>query len=357
MEWLRNSWYCAMFGDALPRGGVDKRTLLDEAIVLWRGQDGIVHAMEDRCPHRYAPLSMGRQVGANRIRCNYHGLEFDGTGRCVHNPHGRGELPAAAPLKVYSVHEYCGTIWLWMGTGAPDSTTLPDMWLFEPNSALRQSPRTWLALDVPFELMIDNLMDLSHAALLHENILGNEESISAETTFEQDDDKVSAYRMMRDIPAPEFFDLIYMADGRRIDMWHDASWLAPANVVLDVGCTDVGSGRDQGTSVLALHILTPVTQSSCMYHIVSAQRNRPARDEQDEGRIQARLAELRQIAFAGQDGPMVAAQYQVIQRAGEFRPSLLPGIDQAAAQWRRRHHKLIMAERSAAEDVPVAVRQ
>ena len=61
--------------------------------------NGEVAALEDRCAHRFAPLSMGEVIGGNRIQCPYHGLEYDKTGECVHNPHGNKNIPSRAQSK------------------------------------------------------------------------------------------------------------------------------------------------------------------------------------------------------------------------------------------------------------------
>jgi vanillate O-demethylase monooxygenase subunit len=345
--WIYNQWYCAMYSELLPAGAVEARVVLEESIVLWRGQDGAVHAIEDRCPHRWAPLSIGKQVGVDRIRCKYHGLEFDGTGHCVHNPHGKGRIPESETLRRYQVHEYCGIIWLWMGWEEPDLALLPDLSNYLPGSPHHVSKPGWIAVDVPFELMIDNVLDLSHVALVHEGILGNEESLIAETSFEQrGKDGVFAHRFTRDIRAPEYFDLIYKADGRRLDIWNDASWKAPSHLMLEVGCTNVGGNRSDGTAILAHHVLTPVTKTSCMYHYLGAQWNPPQRSAERNAAVEKRLAELRKLAFSEQDGPIIAAQFKVIQRIGEFRPLPLPGIDQAAVMWRRLYDRILKEEQA-----------
>jgi phenylpropionate dioxygenase-like ring-hydroxylating dioxygenase large terminal subunit len=345
--WLKNAWYCALYADELPVGAVAGRVICNEPIVLWRGQDDVLHSIEDRCPHRYAPLSMGAQAGRDRIRCGYHGLEFDGSGVCVHNPHGKGQIPRTAALKAYPVHEYCGMIWVWMGLRDPDLALLPDLSPFLPTSPLQQGGRGSLKMDVPFELVVDNVMDLSHAALLHEGILGNDQSIAADTEVGEVDGRVYATRWMPDIDPPEYLDLIWKGDGANIDMWHDVSWSAPANLLLDVGATSPGSTKEQGTRVYAQHIVTPVTDTSCMYFFMSARRNPPVRSAEDDARIQQRLFELRRMAFAEQDAPMIRAQYEVILRQGEYRPILLPGIDKAVVIWRRRFEKMLREEQAS----------
>src|SRR5262245_13234987 len=85
---LRNAWYGAAWGDDLAEGQLIGRTILQEPVVLYRKSDGHVAALEDRCPHRFAPLHMGKVVGGDRVQCPYHGLEFNSAGAYVLNPHG-----------------------------------------------------------------------------------------------------------------------------------------------------------------------------------------------------------------------------------------------------------------------------
>ena len=73
---LRNSWYVAAWNHELIDGTKLARTILERPIVLYRGASGKVVALDDRCCHRAAPLSMGRIEGDD-IRCMYHGMKFD----------------------------------------------------------------------------------------------------------------------------------------------------------------------------------------------------------------------------------------------------------------------------------------
>src|ERR1700676_2741815 len=77
-SYVRNAWYVAVWSDGLLDGQLIARTIMNEPIVLYRKADGGVAAIEDRCAHRFAPLSMGKIVGGDRIQCPYHGLQFDG---------------------------------------------------------------------------------------------------------------------------------------------------------------------------------------------------------------------------------------------------------------------------------------
>ena len=333
--WLQNMWYCCAYKDDLPAGGVLARTVCNECLVLWRGRDEIVHALEDRCAHRYAPLSMGDQVHTDRIRCKYHGLEFNSEGICVRNPHGAGMIPKSAALRSFPTHEYAGLIWVWLGWEAPDTSLLPDLSVFLPDSSFQQGGRGSLTMGVPYELVVDNVMDLSHAALLHDGLLGNDQSIKAQTESGKNGRKIFAKRWMPGIDPPEYLDLIYKGDGKPIDMWHDVEWQAGANLLLDVGATSPGLTKEQGTGVYAQHIVTPISDASCTYFFMSARRNPPKRHAEEDAKIQARLLEIRKIAFAEQDAPIIRGQYEAILRKGSYRPYALPGIDAAAVMWRR----------------------
>ena len=74
---LRNCWYAAARADEVTPDAPFARTMLGEPIVLFRRMDGAIAALEDRCPHRKAPLSLGRRWDG-KIQCNYHGARFNG---------------------------------------------------------------------------------------------------------------------------------------------------------------------------------------------------------------------------------------------------------------------------------------
>jgi vanillate O-demethylase monooxygenase subunit len=61
MKLLKNTWYAAAWSRDVGSGFVT-RDLLGEPVLLYRKHDGSPVAMIDRCPHRFAPLSMGKRV-------------------------------------------------------------------------------------------------------------------------------------------------------------------------------------------------------------------------------------------------------------------------------------------------------
>ena len=91
---VRNQWYIAAFRrdvSTIPT----RRVMLGEPVVLYRTPNGAAVALEDRCVHREAPLSMGTVLPSGALQCLYHGMQFDQAGVCVHIPE-QSSIPARA---------------------------------------------------------------------------------------------------------------------------------------------------------------------------------------------------------------------------------------------------------------------
>ena len=171
---VRNAWYVAAWSDAVEAGQPQAANVLGEPIVLWRTDAGKLVAFEDRCAHRLAPLSFGRCEGA-KLRCMYHGMLFDETGRCVEIP-GQDLIPPQAKVRAYPAVERHAWCWVWMGDPAlADEALIPDVWPLDPESG-------WLLgtgiLDYQAEarLICDNLIDLSHLSYVHPATFGTTEA-------------------------------------------------------------------------------------------------------------------------------------------------------------------------------------
>src|SRR5215471_7455909 len=102
---VKNAWYCAGWDYHVShsKDALLSRRMAGESIVLYRKSDGRVLALEDRCPHRQAPLSMGRKEG-DSLRCMYHGLKFAPSGKCIEVP-GSNHIPERACVRVLPVLE------------------------------------------------------------------------------------------------------------------------------------------------------------------------------------------------------------------------------------------------------------
>ena len=120
---LRNCWYVAGWGHEFGRE-LKAQKLLGENIVFYRKEDGSPVALENACPHRKLPLSMGSLEG-DQVICGYHGLTFDCTGKCTDSPTQRGMTPRRAVVKSYPVVERYRLLWIWMGD--PELANADDM--------------------------------------------------------------------------------------------------------------------------------------------------------------------------------------------------------------------------------------
>lgn len=82
------------------------RRVLEQDLVVYRTQGGWVVALEDVCPHRLAPLSLGT-LKDDTVECGYHGLRFDCSGQCVEAP-GMLRPPTGAAVRSYPTEESMG---------------------------------------------------------------------------------------------------------------------------------------------------------------------------------------------------------------------------------------------------------
>ncbi|MEM7795800.1 MAG: aromatic ring-hydroxylating dioxygenase subunit alpha [Cyanobacteria bacterium P01_C01_bin.118] len=158
-----NHWYVVAQSNELtnqPLGVV----LWQQQIVLYRDSQGIVQALEDRCPHRQVRLSHG-QVQGNQLECVYHGWQFNGAGACVDVPYlsAKQKLPNCR-LRAYPVQEQDGFIWLFPGN-AELAENVPLLGLPEWDHINYIASYTTIDTQSHFSFLIENLMDMYHGRL------------------------------------------------------------------------------------------------------------------------------------------------------------------------------------------------
>jgi len=168
---LRNYWYPALLSDELKHNKVKAVQMLGDSIVLFRGADGEIGALENRCPHRSVLLSLGQcnvwEIGT--LTCRYHGATFNAKGECVaflsDGANSRACGQERYQVRSYPAYERNGVIYLWMGDGEPEdimtnlprSETLNEGYAFALNSVV---PYSYLNL-------VDNATDMTHVGCLH----------------------------------------------------------------------------------------------------------------------------------------------------------------------------------------------
>ena len=137
---LRNAWYIAAWADELGAEPLARR-ICGEPLVLFRDKGNRAAGLADRCCHRAAPLHMGSIVEAG-LQCGYHGLIFDGSGRCVAIP-GQSRIPDDARVRSYPVVEKDQLVWVWMGEAAKaDPASIIDFPFHNDKASIRSKAIT-----------------------------------------------------------------------------------------------------------------------------------------------------------------------------------------------------------------------
>src|SRR5262245_56477101 len=151
------------YGRSVLRGTVVDVTFWSRSIALYRGDDGVLRAIENRCAHRQLKLSLGTVTGC-RLTCMYHGWAYDETGRLVDIPHELfGRPMPRLGVTSYPVQVRYGLVWLFPGHRALAGVhSVPDV--AELEGAAR--PRH-VILDVVWRahhsVVIEHLSDGAHA--------------------------------------------------------------------------------------------------------------------------------------------------------------------------------------------------
>jgi phenylpropionate dioxygenase-like ring-hydroxylating dioxygenase large terminal subunit len=353
VNYATNLWYAALWAEDLAIGALESRTICEQPIVFFRGSQGEPVALEDRCAHRFVPLSMGQLCdGAASVECPYHGLRFGTDGSCVLNPHGSGRIPATLAVRSYPVAERHTMLWIWMGSDVPDQNLIPDFSYLDPGAPGVLSKRDWLEMDVDYQLVIDNLLDLSHASFLHRGVLGDPSTLDCDIAIDSTESSVTVTRTRASIAPSKLFDLMFRNDGGAVDSWSIMRWDAPSCLRHEAGICPPGAGRDEGITVIGTHLVTPSSKGKCTYHVAAVRLGSSAGS--DDAEISAQLSALRRYAFDEQDRPILEAQQRAYDLAGgldSLRPVML-SIDAAPLRARRVMAKIVAGEiHEVTEDV------
>ncbi|HYC45630.1 MAG TPA: aromatic ring-hydroxylating dioxygenase subunit alpha [Burkholderiales bacterium] len=274
---IRNSWYVAAWSEDVKHGQLFARTIVGEPLVFLRTKSGEVAAMDDRCPHRRMPLSLGRIMEDDRLVCGYHGLAFDPRGVCVNVPGQPESATRGICVRSYPVVERYGLIWIWMGAAeqADPAAIVECRPLEQPGW---HQTRLYRHTKANYLLLNDNLADLLHVAYLHtQSGIGNEHMGPAKTELELTDRGYHFARETNDIPSPPIYANLSNAK-KNVDRWHIVDYIAPSIFLVHTGVAEVGTGgaKSQLTygagrwTFYALSFITPETENTTHYFKVLA---------------------------------------------------------------------------------------
>lgn len=268
-EYLLNCWYVAAWAHELIDGRLMARTILDQPVLLYKGDSGAVVALDDRCCHRGARLSSGRLEG-DCVRCMYHGLKFDGTGACVQIP-GQDVIPKGLGVRRYPVLERDQLVWIWMGQAEQaDPALIVDFpYLREPG--WRGVP-DYLHYDANYLLIVDNLSDFAHLAFVHAKTLGGSEEYAFKTKPVEVERLPRGFRVKRwhmNADPPPFHRKVVRSSAK-IDRWNVGNMHVPGVFFLESGFAPAGSGAERGDISLArqyrnCQFFTPETRRSAHF--------------------------------------------------------------------------------------------
>jgi vanillate O-demethylase monooxygenase subunit len=334
---LRNCWYVIAWDHEVPADGLLARSVLNEPIIVFRRADGGFAALEDRCCHRHAPLSKGRYEG-DGVRCGYHGLKFDGDGRCVDAP-GLDRIPPQARVKTYPVAVRNKWVFVWMGDPAQaEARLLPDS--FSNDHPDWRNRPGYLHYDTPYLLICDNLLDFSHLSYVHEQTLGGSTEIArARPEIETLERGVRVSRRVPDVPPPPYYAKIRRFAGN-VDRWFVYDFLFPGTLPMSSGGKPAGQPEPDPANSVLLHscqTLTPETDGTTHYFFQQSHRADAGDASVTEGIYQSLVT-----AF-NEDRDMITAQYAAIRR--DPGAAMLPlAIDAALVRYRRLLEEAIAAE-------------
>lgn len=334
---LRNVWYVAAMSGEISDQPLSRR-ICDTPVALYRTAAGRLGALADRCPHRFVPLSMGC-VRGEALTCGYHGLAFAADGACVENPQGAVTRSLAIPA--FQVQERHGLVWIWMGDPAlaPDSP-LPDFSILDDPAVRPQWG--YIHSKAHFELMTDNIMDLSHVEFLHAGTLGTESIRDAATSSAVTGRTVMSYRTVTNEILTPFLDRSFETGGRPVTRTLSVRWDPPGLMLLTVSVDPAGPEKAL-RETFNMHFMTPETAITSHYFWAGTRRYGPDDPERDQ-LFRAGL----ENAFITEDKPMIEAQQRSIGTAAllDLKPALFKG-DAAAIQARRILDEMRVAEAGA----------
>ena len=264
----RNQWYIGAFSHEVGRTPME-RTLLGEPVVFYRTQAGTPIAVAGRCPHRRFPMVRAEVVG-DALQCGYHGWTFDCSGACTRIPSQEQYVPAGFHLRTYPVVEKWQWLWIWMGDpAAADVSLIPD------HELLHLENSEWLAsiggvepLAGRFQLMNENVLDLTHVTFVHAATIGTAGIAAAPIEVEDRGRYLHSQRTVAE-PNPTPFHTRVLGLAGPAERVLSTDFYPPAFLSSGSSFYTSGEGAVPGGRLLGefrvFHIATPETPTTSHY--------------------------------------------------------------------------------------------
>jgi len=263
----KNGWYVAAFCEEIGEKLLS-RWILNQPVVLYRKADGTAVAVEGRCPHRNFPLGESKRVG-DGIQCGYHGITFGADGKCTFVPSQKA-VPGVLSIKAYPLVERGMWAWIWPGDpDKADESRIPTMEEigYTPGPDFHAKPFYTHHVNGRYQLLNDNLLDLTHLGYLHSGSIGTADDAATPEVRDQNERRLSSRRIMKDTPVTPAIRERWGYDGP-LDRVSGMDFFYPG-FHAGIGDSRVAEGQpDAGrplTCSRVWHAVTPATRTTTNY--------------------------------------------------------------------------------------------
>lgn len=330
-----NCWWVAAFSAEVGRELLG-RWLLDTPVLLYRTSRGEAVAMENRCPHRGAPLSLGC-LQEDEVQCGYHGFRFDSGGASTYVPSMKAPL-AAARVRAFPVIEQPPYVWIYLGDpGAIDETPPPPVldWAEDEAFALRHGR---MDIRANYMLLKENVLDLTHFGYVHAKSFRITDWTDP-PSFRTDGEITSYRQEFRRSPLPlPFAEPLGLPVGTPYDRDNYGSFVSPALQKAAVDLKDPDTGAITGRFRVA-HATTPIDQGRMHYFWLLGRDHATSSEQMDA------LKALTEMGFAEDEAMIEAIQTMSdADSRGAPAPEISVKMDTAGIQARRIIQRWMMRE-------------
>ena len=341
---VRNGWYVAAFANQVGRELVS-RTILGQPVVVFRKEDGEAVAVGGRCPHRHFPLGQGCLKG-DTVVCGYHGIAFGADGQCVDIP-SQDFTPRTYRIPTFPLVEHGMWLFIWMGDPArADRSMLPGLEeIGFVGEGVVARPFYFHEVVCRYQLLNDNLLDLTHLAFLHGTSIGTLENASTPEEISHRPGFLSSRRHSKNAPSPPVSEELGRSYTGPIDRTTGMDFYLPG-FHAGIGDARYPDGHERAGDILianrVYHAVTPSTPGSCYYFFGMSSTN-----EADLDQLEPYLAKvLDEDIFASVEIE------KMIRLVGENVPELMIKSDTNAVLARRMLQA--MMDEEAADAAPPA---
>jgi phenylpropionate dioxygenase-like ring-hydroxylating dioxygenase large terminal subunit len=296
-----NCWWVAAFSDEI---GSDLlgRWILDTPVLLYRTEDGHAVALEDRCPHRGTPLSLGCRKG-DAVQCGYHGFTFDTDGACIDVPSMKAP-PRAVQVRSFPIIEHPPFLWIYLGDPdaldrTPPPPTVPS---FTDDRHAMVKGRTDMAGN--FMLLKENVLDLTHFGYVHKASFEISDWMDPPKTRVDGDIVYFEQEFERTALPPLYAGALGLPAGTLYNRYEHGCFASPALQIayVEFHDPDLPARQDPTGTFVVVHATTPINDREMLYFWVLT------RDHGTSPELMHYLKDLTEIGFAEDQRVIEAVQ-------------------------------------------------